>query len=375
MPLLVPDPPAARAVATAAARRIALQQHLATRIESAVAVQPFRELPDRLAGGQDGLLRGPTAAAEIARLRWQSRSTGLLLLERAADLLEAVISRDWIEVRPGSVAISLEPLPIHARRRNRPPWRVVICAPDDFRLRDAFVSATEFLGIGVYLRAESKFKAFSNCTAGNGGLDGVVGGIVRSSTDRDHDHLVTCAHVIADGCHSLEHPTPPSPPEVPDAVLLRPNPCFPGPRATAQQVFPTDDADTARLQLTRSPIFLVRSNGRQSRGWLKYPVGAVTGPTGQLVRFPHYSVQPFRYRIGFLRWPPFHPHFARAGDSGSWVTEESTKLWVGMVDSGYDDHSDTLVADGRALLDYYYGLLTGRPPTVGSNDLLAYSWT
>lgn len=377
MPLIVPDPPAALAVATAAKRRRALQEHLATQVESALAVRAFRELPDRDFGEQPQFLEGPVAAAEIARLRWQLQSTGLLLLERAADLLEATIARRSEILAPGSVAISLEPLPANTVRHGKPPWRVVVCAPETFKLREVFEGAASFLGIGVYvvyLRTKASFRAFSRCAVGLGGLDGVVGGVVRSTTDHDRTYLVTCAHVIADGCGSLMYPPPPPSPTAPDAVLLRPTGCFRHPDQQAQEVLPAGDADTARLQLSRAPLVMCHPDRRRSRGWLKYPVAAVIGPTGQLIRFPHYSVQPFRYRIAFLRWPPFRPHFAGPGDSGSWVVEESTKLWLGMVVGGHDDHSDTLVADGRALVDYYSGLLTGRPPRNGTTDLVAFTW-
>lgn len=372
MPILVADPSAAIAVATAATRRRALQEHLATQVESALAVRAFRELPDRAFSEQPTFLEGPAAAAEVARLRWQLQSTGLLLLERAADLLEATIRRAN-NLAPGSVTISLEPLGPHLIKRDRPPWRVVICAPPDLQLRDDFESSAKFLGIGVYLRNESTVRAFSRCTVGNGGLDGVVGGVLRSEK-QDRDYLCTCVHVISDGCGSLEHTKTAPSTAAPDAVLLHPTHCFSHPGDRAERVFPVDTADTTRLQLKRTPLVLHHPERRRSRGWLKYPVAAVIGPTGQLVRFPHYSVQPFRYRIGPLRWPPSRTHFARPGDSGSWVLEESTKLWLGMIVGGHDDHSDTLVADGQALLDYYQGILTGQAPGKGPNTLTPYSW-
>ena len=383
MPLIVPDPPASVAAATAESRRQALQQHLATQVEGTLALRAFREVPGR---EEVPFLYGPAAAAELARLRWQLQSTGLLLLERVVDVLETLVALPSGELKPGSVSVSLEPrstygvLPgippwrVVSASNHFPPWRVVVSAPNHLRLDEALAEHGRFFGIGVFRGRESAFKAFSRCAVGSGGLDGVVGGIVRSRVNPHKFYLATCLHVIADGCGSLAYPPHVIWQGAPDAVLLTPTECFSHPEEHDTPVFPADEAATARFQLGRVALTLHHPERRRRLGWLKYPVAAVAGPTGHLIRFPHYSVQPFRYRIGFLKWPPLRPHFARPGDSGSWVIEKGSSTWLGMVVAGYDDHSDTLVADGRALLDYY-SIIEGGPPTRnGVSDLQPHTW-
>jgi hypothetical protein len=373
MPLVVPDPPASVAAATAESRRRALQEHLATQVESARALRAFRESPVQVSQEQTPFLEGPAAAAELARLRWQLGSSGLLLLERVADVLETLVgSRDG-DLVPGSMCVSLETLPRYRTLRGMPPWRVVVSAPGGLRLENTLADYGRFFGIGVFVRREATFKSFSRCTVGDGGMDGVVGGVLRSRKSPDDVFLATCRHVIAEGCGSLQHPAYATRPDAPDAVLLRQTGCFHHPDEHAMPVFPADEAAIARFQVARTPLTLHHPERRRRLGWLKYPVAAIVGPTGHFIRFPHYSVQPFRYRVGFLRWPPLRPHFARPGDSGSWVIETSSRIWLGMVVAGFDDHSDTLVADGRALLDYYSSI-AGHASRTGASGLDPYTW-
>jgi hypothetical protein len=59
-------------------------------------------LPGRDFREEAAFLEGPPAAAELARLQWQARSIGLLLLERASDAVEAVMNRRKRELaQPG----------------------------------------------------------------------------------------------------------------------------------------------------------------------------------------------------------------------------------------------------------------------------------
>lgn len=376
MPLLAPYASSRAAAAAAAGRRQSLVQHLKDVSTEGLVVARFLEAPDRGRFPTDGaIVRGATAAAEMARLRWQLASDERLLLERATDVLEDHLRTTSAKFDAGSITVSLESIPWTVRRQWTYPWRVVIRAPSHLSLHGAFAKLSDWLGIAVYQRPSSRFVAFNRCTSGLGGLEGVVGGIFRQTTSPSEVFAVTCRHVISDHCGSLRHPAGPvQQPDCPDAVLLNPNAdCFDHPGASAADVYAARGTDTATYQLARLPLVKCHPQRPRTRGWLKYTVGATTH-TGEFVRFPHHSVRSFRYRVGLLRWPPISRGFAQPGDSGVWVLEEGKRIWLGMVVCGYDDDLDTLVADGEALLDYFSTLMNGSASPPVARSISPLTW-
>jgi len=70
-------------------------------------------------------------------------------------------------------------------------------------------------------------------------------------------------------------------------------------------------------------------------------------------RFPHLQVVPLQIPI----FGPFKSVFQRAfsveGHSGSWVFEEQTGSWLGMIVAGDEDRKLSFVAEAQPLLNYF----------------------
>ena len=378
---LIEAPPARIGFSVAENRRRAIERHLNEHARQGLRLRAFRSsymtpLRDE---DQSPYLKGAAAAAEIVRLRWQIQSYGFLLLEGVIDALDQFLrSRRKLSLEPGSVSVSLQPITRRSLSGRRLPWRVVIHAPDYVDMEDMPFGDPDVIGIGVDVGSASDYRFLGGCTDGYGGMDGVVGGVLRIDDNVvcGPDFLLTCRHVLSSECRSLRYPTSNNAEDAPDAALLYPTDCFsyPYPDRDAIRVYPATVGDIDQIQLSQSSLVLNRSDGNRTRGWLKYPVGAVIGPTGKLIRFPHYSIQTFRYRIGFLRWPVIRTSFAHPGDSGTSVIERNTGLWVGMVTQGYGHDSDTLVVDARSLLDYFDCLVHETPNPDGEIRFGAYTW-
>jgi len=377
MPFLVNPVTRSAAHKAAAERRGQIQRYLANLPPDGLSVPRFFSDVNEDSINQDSRTDGSDAAAQLARLRWQLASDERLLLERAIDVVEPFLRAPNHPVQPGSITVSLEPLPFSRLRPSLYPYRAVIRAPWELNLKTAYERIQYRLGIAVEQRPASHVVPFGHCLKGTGGLEGVVGGICRQGRAPHEAFSLTCRHVISDGCASLQYPKPPDElPGSPDAVLISASThCFLSPLgADASDVHPARESDTRRFQLSRTPLRKQHPERPVAKGWLKYPVGA-TNHTGEFVRFPHYSVRPVRYKIGVLRWPLSRGWFAQERDSGSWVVEDSlSRIWLGVVVGGYDDDHDTLVADASALIDYFSTLMARSPAPPLRLGLTAQTW-
>lgn len=356
-----------RALEAASLRRHAVELFLRDQSQNGLFTRP--------SGGGDVLERsdlaqaveGAGAAALAARLRWTLQSDPLLLLDQVCELIEHF-------ARPSpthSLSVSLRPLRAEARTPDAYPWRVVIESSDPNLPAHLHESPVRPSIAVDFVYAKAPLRPFNRCQAGNGGLAGVAGGILMQPSTGRH-WSTTCRHVTGDGCMSMAYPPGDwSDASTPDAVLLHSDSsCFTRPSAPVD-VAPASEADTARLQTSAAPVRKFHPDRPTKLGWVRYPVGAVHY-MGRLIRFPHFSVRPRQWQVGPLRFPP--GVFSRPGDSGSWVLEEGSRLWLGMVVAGYDDGQDVMVADGRALLDYFSCVVSDSLDPEPLDRLRALTW-
>ena len=74
---------------------------------------------------------------------------------------------------------------------------------------------------------------------------------------------------------------------------------------------------------------------------------------GKAYRFPHITVRrnQKKYLFGLIKIP-LNSHFSKGGDSGSWVIDNNTNIWYGMV-IGSDDLSVTYLANSEPLIEFF----------------------
>lgn len=363
---LAPPVPYQHAHDAADRRRLAIRSFL-DQYKSELFAPRFRDTSPT-SQAQDRLLEGAAAAAQAARLRWQRGSDLRLLLDQVCDALQEIRFSS-----EASMTVSLQPLPARDRIfTDALPWRVVIEGSDP-NVCGLLLETGFRPSIAVdFIETHRRFVPFNYCRQGSGGLAGVVGGLMTTRMEPRRLWAATCRHVISDGCCSQAYPAGKwIDPGCPDAVLLSVGMnCFeqPAPVSVAASI---SDFDAMRLQLEQVPLTRQHPKIRFRRGYIRYPVGAICCE-GRFIQFPHFSVRRYQWTVGPLR-VPFGP-FAAPGDSGSWVFEEGTRLWVGMIVGGYDGGRDVAAADGRALLDYFSCLVSGTADPPSNERLVPYAW-
>lgn len=374
MPLVVADPKRRTAMHIADQRQKRLIEYF-EELPRDGAVRRFSEQSEESEIRDTEFVEGHDAASEISRLQWQMFSPHRLLLERATDVFERWWQGTKIPVEPGTITISLEPVPWHARINNlgRLPFRVKIKAPKHVPVASAFDGASDSLGVGVYVDGPAHLRPWGRCMVDSVGLDGVVGGMMKT---RDGESFsITCQHVLSGRCQSLIHSGGSN--TGPDAALLhKQSECFEFPSGGGRRVFPANTADIERYMSRRYPhvsFAMWHPACAAHKGWLRYPVSG-TNHTGVFARYPLYSIRRARWKFGPFRWPMRQHGFAGPGDSGSWVCEKTGDTWLGMVVCGNDDDHDTLAADAQYLVDYFSRVLTGDNTPTPEDQLAPFVW-
>jgi hypothetical protein len=97
---------------------------------------------------------------------------------------------------------------------------------------------------------------------------------------------------------------------------------------------------------------------------------------GRAIRFPHLEIKPdvTRYLFGIIKKPFFNRYFSRPGDSGSWVIENGTGVWLGMVVSS-DGYDGTYVVEAAPLLDYFEQQIAGSKTAKSTVKLTPFTYS
>jgi hypothetical protein len=199
-----------------------------------------------------------------------------------------------------------------------------------------------------------RLQGNGHCKAGQGGLDGTVGGVLSSVQE---SLGLSCMHVLSDGCRSLfwpqARPSGPFTQDRPDAALISIlSPCF-GNLSSPTRV---DIVDASRLEsMVDENTHVVRRSPRGSRdGMVRDIVIAFSLNGGFKYRGPHLAVIPYLESRLRLTLPIWDREFSREGDSGAWVFGEGDSGWIGMVIGGSDyPLTQSYVLPGCLLVDWF----------------------
>jgi hypothetical protein len=296
---------------------------------------------------------------QMSRLKWQLNSTEYLLLERLTDLV-IILFRDNYKRIFEYPLIKLEPLEKYERKKGNFIWKAIIEADDRYFYFDLLSKYKDWLGIPIELREKKYYRIKQNGHCTNFAEEGTIGGHIVYD---NKEYAMTCSHVLAPNCQSVlvrgnRHSTmfhyQNQIYQAPDAALIDTNsPCFPIKKESknflscaTEQVYIT--AADSKVVLNKNP-----ENDSKKNGYISNPGSLLPIVKGAAYRFPHISVRLVqkKYFFGLFKWP-INPHFSKGGDSGSWVVDENTNIWYGMI-IGSDDLAVTYLIQSEPLLDFF----------------------
>lgn len=166
---------------------------------------------------------------------------------------------------------------------------------------------------------------------------------------------MTCSHVLSNICSSLlVRGEPTQNGYQPDAALIRtPNPCFPIPLNSRTHLPCASPNDIDLFTRARSIVRKIFPAKTKPAGFISSRVVTLE-VNGSLYRFPHLEILPRLIKVaGLIVLPVFDRYFSEPGDSGSWVVEEKSGSWVGMVVGGKDFFLISYVAEATPLIQYF----------------------
>jgi hypothetical protein len=357
----IDQPPFALSIEACVERRRAVEAHLRQYSrEDGIALE-FIERPP---GSRDVVLRelrneDPARFWLISRLRMQLENDQYLLLERVTDALVCLERLGRITPEQFPYLIRLEKSSA-GKAENTFPWRVVVACdePDKVFVHFDNSEMREWLGVGVDFvsrRATRKqtpderppesnpptaAEAFGRCSVGNDGLEGTVGGAIEKG---GKVYGVTCRHVLSSRCGSIEWPTPPVRPvskeftyDCPDVAFIRlDSGCFDEPGHSRSEIAipgTQSDLEEAVVRQTRLRKWPQRDT---MDGVVVTAVASGFKLGKHFYRGPHFEMTPYfvsRFGISF----PVFRRFSKGGDSGSWILEQTSQKWFGMIVGGYE---------------------------------------
>jgi hypothetical protein len=334
-----------------------------------VVFQEFLEIPPVLSNELDRV-RQPFESDEsdpfwhTALLSLQQESDQHLLVERVTDTIVCLQRSGWITPAEFPSHIRLEPIP-SGMRGDQFPWRVVIATDHPVPLEKwlRYPGIQYWLGIGIDLvpasAAESRRKkqkeppaegrpnprarAHGACRVGDDGMYGVVAGILQ---DGDAEYGVTCRHVISSECGALSWPSQPVRPQTgiytrhsPDAAFVKLQHeckpkgfCFVNLGVRSAQISALDQA-AIEMAANNGSTLKKAPDADGTRGVViaarvsSFKLGDYT------YRGAHVLIAPQFYKQYLVTWP-ISRRFSVDGDSGSWVMDEGTGAWLGMIVGG-----------------------------------------
>ena len=313
-------------------------------------------------------------------LSQQLAESQYLLIERVVDALICFFRARKLTVSEFPTCVYLDSLPGRKRLRlGKFPWRVVMAVSNPLAIKQLFAnqSMREWLCIGVDVIPARRIAArpdheppedFSSsspslvpqgrCTQGQDGLEGTVGGVLRSSLGQSSG--VTCRHVLSSTCGSLRWPSFPVRPanneftqQSPDAAFINlGSGCFDRPSVHAVSVWVANQSRIERAVMESAKLVKTPRNSAV-RGVVKtaYVSGFRLG--SYFYRGPHIEIAPYFFRKLGIIWP-ISRRFSRPGDSGCWVIDNATGAWIGMVIGGYESpHIGTMAIAAHFVTDAY----------------------
>jgi len=274
--------------------------------------------------------------AQMVLLRWQLQFDELLLAERLLDAL-VVLNRLRGVVLP---AVHIFPTASDFR------WKVVIETDLPEQYEYWLFGLRDWLGIRVDVAPARLIRALGHCIEPLG-KQGVAGGVIMFP-ELPEQCKVTCAHVIAPGCTSIEFQAVPG--DAPDVALIRgTSPCFDD-SLPFVPCRPASGNETQTFLMDRSSITMRRGR-RKKVGYIESRVvGFKVGDV--YYKGPHCSVLPRLPKI--LLHLGFGRPFSQEGDSGSWVFS-GDGTWIGMLVAGDEDWKRSYVAEAGPLVAFCEG--------------------
>jgi hypothetical protein len=296
--------------------------------------------------------------AQRIRLEWQLQNDYLLIAERIVD---AVLF--FSRLNNSSKTLRTEGLPtIKIKLNNKAPgWKknsryiaVVETSYIEY-YRDLFAELEKWFGIPIKFEPESEVKLLGQCQIG-GSFTGLTGGKLTSGGTVFH---MTCEHVLSATCNSVVYRSNSLNGQQPDAALLMDGvPCFNVlPKNSSTLTCATPD-DLILFSNQRSPVCKIYPGKNKPIGFISCHVCGYS-INGVYKRFPTVQIFPKRTRYGLLALPLIKKNFSYEGDSGTWVIEQDTGKWIGMVISGDpSDYFTTYVEEAQPLLDYFSAVIS-----------------
>jgi hypothetical protein len=286
--------------------------------------------------------------AQMVRLAWQFDFDQLLLAERVVDAVSLIRRRARLDdVAP---VIKLSAHNGALERQGRFPWKVILETDHPQFYMEELRGIADWLGIGIDVAPGRRLRYLSRCTKG-GVFDGLVGGTLAGG---GKEYAMTCSHVVSAACPGARfRGNPAVDSNQPDAVLLAegrqqcfklPSPAAPCTPATPQMI---EQCIVEHILVHKRQRHNTRKKGIVLSRVVGFPIDKI------YYRFPHLQVVPLQISI----LGPFKSVFQRAfsveGHSGSWVFEERTAGWLGMIVAGDEDRKLSFVAEAQPLVNYF----------------------
>lgn len=307
-------------------------------------------------------LESPDAIAQAVRLRWELESDELLLADRVVDAVVA-LARTGGPPFPFEERSFVFPYPYFERYPSVKliheekvlgtelfPWSVIIETHFPQSYSEGLRPIADWLGIGIRFRPPSRVVLQGKCEIGSG-MKGIVGGVLRGSRGTLG---MTCAHVLSPECKSVVCTcSPNNAGNQPDAALIGGSSRCPRCFAMPDGGHRCDVATEGEMRESRRRKQLVRK-GRFSRkrGYISCPVLEFESE-GRTFRFPHIQIVPLTIPLLGRFSALFERAFSYEGDSGTWVFNEKTGQWLGMIVAGDPDQRVSYAAEAAPLLDYF----------------------
>jgi hypothetical protein len=372
------------AVAQANERRRRLTEVLGEAGRDGVLRREFLEIPPEMDGFELRSLanyRGE-AFAQMARLRWQMGAHERLLIERLVDAV-VIFQRQAGSVRwsniPRALAVEDPLVRLHRdkslERKGLFPWKAIIETEAPQVYMRVLAPIRDWLAIGVEFAPKSRPRLLAKCQEADG-EPGSVGGLVEA----EKTYKMTCAHVLAPGCQSVELRSFPDSnnKDVPDVALLPVSAhCFQLPAPVPKRALSCATNDTVR-ECIDDGTKVIKINGLHGGcpGLVYEQVSVLPAATyGKSVRFPHLKIKPNTktYLFGLLTLPLGRHKFSEQGDSGSWAVESKGGSWLGMVVANSDE--GTYIVEAAPLLDYLEDELNARNQSNSRIKLIPFTYS
>jgi hypothetical protein len=326
-----------------------------------------------------------------SRLHLQLNRDEDLLIERVIDVLDYLVRVQKISPSEFPSNVRLEKTPRRLMALGKFPWRVAISTnhPELLVSTLSQVGVAEWLGIGVdcepIISAKHSNKNVDNetpphetptametgrCKEGFDGLEGSIGGIVYDGDDHT-GYGITCRHVVSSSCPRVAWPDNPIRPpddeftqQSPDVAFIRmdEDDCFSEARVLAEGLQPPvlrmrvtvlsqaeiTAAVALKTKFRKAPLRDKR-RGIVSAGDIReFKLG------NHMYRGPHVAINPPFYERFFIAFPLVSRIFSKHGHSGSWVIDEVSRCWLGvLVGSQKPPNTTSYVVAGYYVLDAF----------------------